>query len=103
MAVTQAKQFQRTPGAAAPPIKVRSLWVDAWLRLRRNKVAVVSVGILFVLAVIAVLYPILEPDSYRQIVRDPVTHRVIQNQPPSPQHWFGTDRPATSFVRMAAM
>jgi oligopeptide transport system permease protein len=33
----------------------------------------------------------LQPESYRQIVRDPATHRVIQNQPPSPQHWFGTD------------
>src|SRR3954464_15077708 len=93
MAVTQAKKFQRTPGvgAAAPPIRARSLWIDAWLRLRRNKVAVVSVVVLVVLAIIAVTYPILQPDSYRQIVRDPVTHRVIPNQPPSPAHWFGTD------------
>jgi oligopeptide transport system permease protein len=67
------------------------LWIDAWLRLRRNKVAVVSVVFLLMLSAVAIFYPIFQPDSYRELVKDPVTHRVIQNQAPSAAHWFGTD------------
>src|SRR5947199_10873247 len=94
MAVTEYKPeykpLQAVPKVAAP-LRTRTLWYDAWLRLRRNKVAVASVMVLLLLGVIAVVYPILEPNSYRQIVRDPATHRVIPYQPPSAAHWFGTD------------
>jgi len=94
MAVTQAKQLKTAPsapGAVARPLKARSLWIDAWRRLRRNKLAVISAVILLVLGVIAIVYPILNPGAYAETVRDPVTHRVIQYQPPSAEHWFGTD------------
>src|SRR5207249_8243374 len=34
---------------------------------------------------------LLQPDSYSQPSEDPVTHLLLTNQPPSAQHWFGTD------------
>jgi oligopeptide transport system permease protein len=34
---------------------------------------------------------LLQPDAFRQLVRDPVTNATIQNRPPSAAHWFGTD------------
>src|SRR5437899_1306615 len=95
MGMRRIEQSLSGPLAPAPftaePMRVRSLWYDAWLRLRRNKVAVVSAMILLLLGIIAIAYPLLQPEAYRDIVRDPITHRVIPNQPPSGQHWFGTD------------
>ncbi|MFN8499105.1 MAG: ABC transporter permease [Anaerolineae bacterium] len=53
----------------------RSLWHDAWLRLQRNKAAMVSIGIILLLAVMAILAPVIAPhppleqnpnNSYRQ-------------------------------------
>ena len=44
----------------SPP---RSLWTDAWLRLRRNRMAVVGIGTVIVVAVIAVLAPLVAPYS----------------------------------------
>src|SRR5436190_1761804 len=90
MAVTQAKKLGG-PVSVVAPAKTRSLWGDAWLRLRRNKVAVASAVVLMILGLIAIFYPILDPEGFLKIVRDPVTHRVIPNQPPSAAHWFGTD------------
>ncbi len=90
MAVTDYKQGQAATRVAAP-IHARSLWYDAWLRLRRNKVAVASAIVLLLLVLIAIVFPIIAPDSYEQTVTDPITHRVIQNQPPTWAHPFGTD------------
>ena len=90
MAVIEYKPVPAAARAAAP-LKARTLWYDAWLRMRRNRIAVVSAMVLLALALIAVLYPILQPESYRAIVRDPATHRVIPNEGPSGAHWFGTD------------
>lgn len=88
MAITQAKPL--APPRAAVQLRARSLWYDAWLRLRRNKIAVLSVGILLILALIAIIYPMFDPEGYRHTVRDAAKH-AIQNAPPSPEHWFGTD------------
>ena len=92
MAVTQARPVgggtQVDVAKAIPP---RSLWIDAWRRLRRNKVAVISAFVLLALAIIALLYPIFWPDDYLKTMRDPITHRAIPNQWPSAAHWFGTD------------
>ena len=82
MAVTDFKQLQTTAGVATP-LKTRTLWYDAWLRLRRNKVAVASVIILLLLGLVAILYPILQPDSYTAKVKDPLTNRFIPNEGPS--------------------
>lgn len=87
MAVAQA----RGPAVVAP-VKTRSLWIDAWRRLKRNRLAVASAMLLLILGVIAILYPIIQPEEYREIVRDPATGRAIPNQEPTLAHPFGTDR-----------
>jgi ABC-type dipeptide/oligopeptide/nickel transport system permease subunit len=94
MAVISADRSGRggpIPPAAVAQARTRSLWYDAWLRLKRNKVAMVSAFVLLALAVIAVVYPLIDPDGYKATVRDPVTNRTIKFQEPSAAHWFGTD------------
>lgn len=88
--------------------KARNLWVDAWMRLRRNRLALTGAFILVFLAVVAIFAKQIAPYDYAQIVRDPTSTRTpkatIQNQPPcfvlstgcfgttaSSGHWFGTD------------
>src|SRR5437763_324304 len=72
MAVTQAGKVGAIRVAA--PMRSRTLWADAWLRLRRNKVAVASVIVLLLLALIAIFAPRIDPEAYLTTVRDPVTH-----------------------------
>jgi len=56
-----------------------------WRRLRRNPVAVASLIFLAILALVAVLAPIIAPyDFAAQSLAD-------RRQPPSPTHWLGTD------------
>ena len=45
--------------------KQRSLWQDAWYRLRRNRAAMVGLGVVAVFVVIAILAPFIAP-------RDPI-------------------------------
>jgi oligopeptide transport system permease protein len=59
--------------------------------LKRNKAAVAGAVVLALLALIAVVHPIIDPEGYLKTVRDPVTHRTSQNQFPSLAHPFGTD------------
>lgn len=45
----------------------RSQWQDAWLRLRRNKAAVSSAIVLFVLALAGIFGPLVAPHAYDRI------------------------------------
>jgi oligopeptide transport system permease protein len=45
----------------------RSLWQDAWIRLRRNRAAVVSALVLFALALTGIFGPMLSPHPYDRI------------------------------------
>lgn len=90
MAVIGASDLD-TPFDFAQTGKPRTLWGDAWVRLRRNKLAVFGVAVLLLLSVVAVAAPLVAPYPYDRTVRDPVTHRTIRNQAPSAEHWFGTD------------
>ena len=62
-----------------------SYWKDAWRRLKQNKLAMLGLIFLALLAVMAIFGPIFSPHS--------VTTQDLpnQNQPPSATHWFGTD------------
>ncbi len=77
--------------------KARSLWVDAWYRLRRNKLAVAGVVALLLLTLVAVFAEVITPYRYDETVSTTAVidgkevRRFIKNDPPSPQHWFGTD------------
>lgn len=64
----------------------RSLWSDAWLRLRRNRMAVAAAGFLVMVGALAMLAPWLPglSDPTLQDLRLGVT-------PPSLAHAFGTD------------
>ena len=58
---------------ATLPAVSRSLWQDAWLRLRKNRAAVASAVVLALLALVGIFGPMLSPHShstiYQQYVR----------------------------------
>ena len=62
-----------------------SLWRDAWLRLRRNRLAVFGLTVLLLFIVIAILTPWIAPYGYAQ------QQLAIGATPPSAAHWLGTD------------
>jgi oligopeptide transport system permease protein len=64
---------------------IRSPFQEAWRRLRRHKVAVVSLWVLVAMVVLALAGPALSPYSYD---RQDLPHQL---QAPSWQHPFGTD------------
>lgn len=65
-----------------PPV---SLWRDAWQRLVRNKLAVVGLAMILVLAFAAVFGPMLTPYDFLSQDLD------ARNLTPSLAHLFGTD------------
>lgn len=89
-----------TAGATQPGLRAwllasapRSRWQArcgnaylAWLTFSANPLAMAGLVIIFLLLLMVVLAPILAPGSpYGQIL-------VNRLQPPSAQHWFGTDQ-----------
>ncbi|MCL7998918.1 ABC transporter permease subunit [Brucella sp. 21LCYQ03] len=48
-------------------VQSRSLWQDAWLRLRKNKAAVTSAIVLIVLALAGIFGPMISPHPYDKI------------------------------------
>jgi len=48
-------------------VQSRSLWQDAWLRLRKNKAAVTSAIVLIVLALVGIFGPMISPHPYDKI------------------------------------
>jgi oligopeptide transport system permease protein len=62
-----------------------SLWQDAWLRLRRNRLALLGLTVLILFIVIAALTPWIAPYGYAQ------QNLELGAVPPSAAHWLGTD------------
>lgn len=62
-----------------------SFWQDVWRRMKSNKVAMLSLIFLFALSVMAIIGPMLTPQTYNG------NDLLATNQPPSKDHWFGTD------------
>jgi oligopeptide transport system permease protein len=63
----------------------RGPWSDAWRRLRRNRAALAGAAVLAAVAAACFALPAL-------LGLDPTTTApVLRHQPPSPEHWFGTD------------
>ncbi|RDW22479.1 diguanylate cyclase [Oceanobacillus arenosus] len=62
-----------------------SYWQDAWRRLKQNKMAMLGLAFLILLAVMATVGPIFSPYGVN------VQNLPNQYQPPSQEHWFGTD------------
>ncbi|NQX89215.1 MAG: ABC transporter permease [Halioglobus sp.] len=62
-----------------------SLWRDAWVRLRRNRLAVLGLCILLLFTLIALLTPWIAPYDHAQ------QNLELGATPPSMAHWLGTD------------
>ncbi len=62
-----------------------SYWQDAWRRLKKNKLAMLSMGILLILFIMSVIGPGLSGQNYTTLVPE------IKNQPPGSTYWLGTD------------
>jgi oligopeptide transport system permease protein len=62
-----------------------SLWQDAWWRLRRNTLAVLSACLLLVMALACIAGPWLSPYGYEE------QNLLLGAAPPSAVHWLGTD------------
>jgi oligopeptide transport system permease protein len=62
-----------------------SLWRDAWMRLRRNKLAVAGAIILIVITLACIFAPWLSRYGYEQ------QDLVLGAAAPSGAHWLGTD------------
>lgn len=62
-----------------------SLWQDAWHRLRKNKLAMIGLGILGLMIIACVLAPWLTPYGYED------QNLRLGASPPSGEHWLGTD------------
>ncbi|PCK07508.1 MAG: peptide ABC transporter permease [Alteromonadaceae bacterium] len=62
-----------------------SLTHDAYLRLKKNKLAMLSLYLLSALLILAVLTPWIAPYSYEQ------QDLELGASPPAVAHWFGTD------------
>lgn len=62
-----------------------SLWRDAWYRLRRNRLAVIGLAFIVLLALVAIFGPALTPYDFLSQSLE------ARNQGPSLAHLFGTD------------
>lgn len=65
--------------------EARSLGSDAWERLRQNRMAKLGGLIFAIVCLLCLIGPLLIPHSYE------TTDLAYGAQPPSAQHWFGTD------------
>lgn len=74
-----------TEAAHHQPVEGVSLWQDAWLRLKKNRLALGGLVILISFIVIALLTPWIAPYGYQQ------QDITLGATPPSAQHWLGTD------------
>ena len=63
--------------ATQPPATGRSLWADAWARLRTNKAATISSAYLLFIAVVCIIGPMLTPNAFSTI------HQNYTRVPPS--------------------
>lgn len=60
-------------------------WQDAWRRLKQNKVAIVSLVVLILIAIMTIVGPFMTKFAYDAIDTNAV------NANPNATHWFGTD------------
>src|SRR3712207_1803815 len=75
---------QESGRTAAPPV---GFWRDAWIRLKKNRGALISLAVLVsVFAVAFVIGPLISP-------RSPYTQDLAQRYlGPTSEFWFGTDK-----------
>jgi oligopeptide transport system permease protein len=62
-----------------------SLWQDAWVKLRKNRLALWGLAVLVMLCVVSLLTPWIAPYGYEE------QDLILGATPPSAEHWLGTD------------
>ncbi len=62
-----------------------TFWQKIWFYFKSNRLAIFSGWLLIVFIMLAITVPFLSSYSYYDV------NLSIKNQPPSPNHWFGTD------------
>jgi oligopeptide transport system permease protein len=62
-----------------------SLWLDAWIKLCKNRMALFGFAVLLILFVVSLLTPWIAPYSYE------TQDLMLGATPPSAAHWLGTD------------
>ncbi len=65
-----SRKISKTTNEFNQQMKPISLWADAWKRLKRNKMALISLWIVIIYAVIALLAPILPFHDFRVQILD---------------------------------
>ena len=63
----------------------RSLWQDAWVRLKSNRLAMIGLVYLVLQTLVAIFAPWLVTHAYEE------TDLILGPVAPSPDNWFGTD------------
>lgn len=73
--------------------KGNSLWSDAWRRLKKNRIAMICLGIIVFYTFIAIYGEVVH--QYHVITDQTPSYKVtnldMAYQPPSMKHWMGTD------------
>ena len=68
----------------------RSLWMDGWIRLKRNKLAMFGLALVIIICLAAIFAPyITRYDPNEQFVWSEGIEAKLA--PPSSKYWFGTD------------
>lgn len=62
-----------------------SYWQDAWRRLKKNKIAMLSMLFILLLTAVAIIAPMVSTTNHADV------NFAVMNQGPSAEHWFGTD------------
>lgn len=78
----KGKDAEKAESVARPSL---SYWKDAWRRLVKNKMAMLSLIFLILLAFMAIFGPVF---SHYEVNQQDLPS---QYQPPNGEHWFGTD------------
>jgi oligopeptide transport system permease protein len=65
--------------------EVHGFWREAWGRLRLNRTAIAGLIVICVIAILAILAPLLTPYTYGD------GNLLASSQGPSRDHWLGTD------------
>lgn len=72
-------------GFTAEDLTSRTLWQDAWRRLKKNKLAITSLIVIVLITLIAIFAPLLAPyDPYATDIYNKLSG-------PTPEHIMGTD------------
>ena len=62
-----------------------SFWKDAWRRFKQNKLAIMGIIVIVLLAIMSIFGTVISGQNYYN------NDLLNANKPPSAEHWFGTD------------